>query len=152
MNSKFTIIIDSREQRPYSFQNIQPEPPETVTQGLKTGDYSIVNLEDKVCVERKSLTDLFGSVGTGRERFEREMMRMSEMDYAALVIEANLSSIFTNPPGRSKMNPRAVFRTLISWSQKYNVYMWPVWNREGAEKVTYLILKRFYNNYLEGKK
>ncbi len=152
MNSKLTIIIDSREQKPYSFQNIKPEPPETITQGLQTGDYSVVGLEDKVCVERKSLADLFGSVGTGRKRFEREMVRMSKMQYAALVIESNLTNIFVNPPARSKMNSKAVFRTLISWSQKYNVHVWPVWNREGAEKVTYLILKRFYDNYEGGSK
>ena len=145
----FTIIIDTREQRPYTFQNIRPEPRQTITQGLLTGDYSIVGLEDRVCIERKSLTDLFSSVGTGRARFEREMTRMSKMDYSALVIESRLSNIFTNPPDRSKMNPKAVFRTLISWSIKYNVHVWPVWNRDAGEKITYLLLKNFYENYTD---
>lgn len=143
------IIIDTREQKPYTFQNIKPKPPETIMQGLTTGDYSVAELEDKVCVERKELSDLFNSVGTGRKRFEREMERMSKFDYAALVIESDLSSIFVNPPGRSKMNPKAVFRTLISWSIKYNVCVWPMWNREAAERVTYLILKRYYDNYIK---
>ena len=147
--SKFIITIDTREQRPYTFQNIKSEPPETITQGLSTGDYSVVGFEDKVCVERKSLPDLFSSVGTGRARFEREMIRMSEMQYAALVIESSLAGIFTNPPARSKMNPKSVFRTLIAWSQRHNVHVWPMWNREAAERVTYLILKRFYDDYKE---
>ncbi len=151
MTSKFTIIIDSREQRSYTFQGIKPEPPATIIQGLKTGDYSVQGMEHLVCAERKSLTDLFGSVGNGRARFEREMVRMSEMQYGALIIEAQLSTIFTNPPSRSKMNPRSVFRTLISWSQKYNVHVWPVWDREAAEKVTYLILKRFYDDKVKGR-
>ena len=145
----FTIIIDSREQRPYTFQNIKLEPPNTIMQGLTTGDYSLVGLEDQICVERKSMIDLFGSVGNGRARFEREMKRLSTFDYAALVIESDLSSIFVNPPGRSKMNPKAVFRTLISWSVKYNVCVWPMWNREAAERVTYLILKKYYDNYVK---
>ena len=151
MTSKFTIIIDSREQRPYMFKNIKPEPPETIVKGLATGDYSIDGLENKICVERKSIADLFSSVGSGRKRFEREMARMSEFDYAALIIESSLSSIFTNPPSRSKMNPKAVFRTLISWSIKYDVHIWPMWDRESAEKVTYLILKKYYDNSVKAE-
>jgi len=142
---KMIIAIDTREQRPYTFQNTKL-PPEVVIKGLKTGDYSLTGLEDKVCVERKSLADLFSSVGTGRERFEREMIRMSEMQYTALIIESSLAGIFTHPPARSKMNPRSVFRTLISWSIKYGVHVWPAWSRESGEKITYLLLKNFFDN------
>jgi ERCC4-type nuclease len=145
----FTIIIDTREQRPYTFQNIKPEPPETIIQGLKTGDYSLAGLESCICVERKSMIDLFGSVGKGRARFEREMERMSKFDYSALVIESDLSSIFVNPPARSKMNPKAVFRTIISWSVKYHVCVFPLWNRESAERTTYLILKKYWDVFCE---
>ncbi len=147
--TEFKIVIDTREQRPYTFQNIKPEPPETVMQGLTTGDYSLAGLEDQICVERKSMVDLFGSVGKGRARFEREVERMSKFDYAALVIESDLSSIFVNPPARSKMNPKAVFRTIISWSVKYNVCVWPMWNREVAERVTYLVLKKYYDEHVK---
>lgn len=151
MTSNFIITIDTREQRPYTFENIKPEPPQTVTQGLSTGDYSIIGFEDKVCVERKEKSDLFNSVGKGRERLEREFQRMQSFDYAALVIESSLAGIFTNPPARSKMSPKSVLRTLIAWSQRYNVHVWPMWSRGAAEKVTYLILKRFYDDYVEGK-
>ncbi len=43
----FTIVIDSREQRPYQF-------PGAVVKTLPTGDYSIVGLTDRVAIERKS--------------------------------------------------------------------------------------------------
>jgi ERCC4-type nuclease len=151
MKSDFIIIIDSREQRPYDFQNIKPESPETIIQGLNTGDYSVVGLEDKICCERKSISDLFSSVGSGRKRFENEMVRMSEFDYAALIIESSLAGIFMCPPGRSRMNTKAVFRTLISWSIKYNVHVWPMWDRESAEKVTYLILKKYWDNSIKAE-
>lgn len=144
----FTIIIDTREQRPFDFYYQTPNQP-LERKTLKTGDYSIKGLEDKITVERKSLIDLFGSAGNGRKRLEAEFQRMSKFDYAALVIESSLSNIFINPPGRSKMNPKAVFRTLISWSIKYNVCVWPMWNREAAERVTYLILKRYYDEYVK---
>ena len=143
MIPKFVIAIDTREQLPYTF------PCRQQTQGLKTGDYSIVGLEDKVTVERKSLSDLFSSIGTGRVQLENEMIRMSQMDYAVLMIESSLACIFTNPPAHSEMNPKSVFRTLIAWSRRYNVHIWPMWNREAAEKVTYLILKRFYDDYAD---
>ena len=152
MISDFTIIIDKQEKklgvRGYSFKTIKPNPF-TMRAHLKTGDYSIKGLENKITVERKSLIDLFSSVGNGRKRLEAEFKRMSKFDHAALVIESSLSNIFVNPPGRSKMNPKAVFRTLISWSVKYNVCVWPCWNREAAERVTYLILKRYYDNYVK---
>jgi len=140
----FVIIIDSREQRPYTFRSIGPDFPQTKTSGLKTGDYSLIGFENEICIERKTLADLFGSMGSGRKRFEKEIMRMSKMSYAGLVLESPLTNIFINPPPRSKMNPRAVFRSLISWSIKYNIAVWPAWNREAGEKITYLLLKNFF--------
>jgi ERCC4-type nuclease len=149
----FTIIIDKQEKRlgirGYNFKTIKPDPPLTIRAHLKTGDYSIKGLENKITVERKTLTDLFGSTGNERKRFEREFERMKNFEYSALVIESSLAGIFTNPSSRSKMNPKVVFRTLISWSIKYGVCVWPAWNREAAERVTYLILKRYYDDYVK---
>ena len=143
----FTIIIDTREQRPYTFQNIKPEPPETIRQGLTTGDYSLAGLESCICVERKSMSDLFGSVGTGRVRFEREMERMASYNYACIIIEAEIQQWFNNPPMRSKMSSKAVFRSLIAFSQRYGVHVWPAWDRGAGEKFCYIILKRYYDDY-----
>ena len=39
---------------------------------LKAGDYTIAGLEDVVVVERKSIKDLFGTLGQHRDRFEAE--------------------------------------------------------------------------------
>ena len=147
MISDFTIIIDTREQRPYTFQNIKPEPPEMIIQGLTTGDYSVAGLEDRICVERKSINDFLGSVGCNRKRFEKEFQRMANMQYAALVLEFDFKTLFLNPPARSKMNIKAAFRTVKSWSIKYGVCIWPMFNRKSAEKVTYLILEKFYKEY-----
>ena len=149
----FTIIIDKQEKRlgirGYNFKAIKPDPPLTIRAHLKTGDYSIKGLENQITVERKTLVDLFGSTGNGRKRLEAEFQRMNELDYAALVVESSLAGIFTNPPSRSKMLPKAVFRTLISWSIKYNVHVWSAWNREAGERITYLLLKKFYDDYIK---
>ena len=145
----FTIIIDTREQRPYTFQNIKPEPPETIMQGLKTGDYSVAGFESCICVERKSMSDLFGSVGTGRARFECEMERMASYNYACIIIEAEIQQWFNNPPVRSKMSSKAVFRSLIAFSQRYGIHIWPAWDRQSAEKFCYIILKRYYDDWIK---
>lgn len=149
MNSDFIIIIDTREQKPFLFQNIKPEPPAIIRKGLKTGDYSIVGFEDKITCEKKEINDLFSSMGRNRIRFEKEMVRLATFDYAALIIESSLAGIFTNPPSRSKMSSKAVFRSLLSWSIKYNVHVWPAWDRDSGEKITYLLLKNFYDNYMK---
>lgn len=69
--SKVECIIDSREQTPLDSSLLQ-----TTTGTLATADYTIRGLEHVVAVERKSLSDLVGCVGSDRGRFERELQRM----------------------------------------------------------------------------
>jgi len=149
--TQFSIVIDNREQAPYSFSSISPMP-NIIYGTLTTGDYSIDGHEDKICIERKSAADLFSSTGKGRERFEREFERMRAYQYAALVIETDLKGIVRTPPERSAMLPKAVFRTLISWSVKYDVTIWPCPNRHFAEKCCYLLLKFYWDQYQEKMK
>jgi len=66
-----TIIVDSREQTPLVFAHLP-----FIVSGLPTGDYSVKGLEDDFTVERKTLSDLYGSLTSGRERFMRELQRM----------------------------------------------------------------------------
>lgn len=123
----YTIVIDTREQQPYSFPNHQ----HTTTATLPTGDYSILTLESRVAIERKSLPDLFGTVGnpTRRARFRREFERMAEMDFAAIVIESTLRGCRTVPPEYSEVDPRSVIGTLAAWSVRYGVHVWWAENR-----------------------
>ena len=66
---KPTLLVDTREQRPLYFGEGVPQRRAT----LPTGDYSVEGCEGLIAIERKSLGDLFGTVGQGRERFEREI-------------------------------------------------------------------------------
>ena len=143
------IIVDTRETNAYQFLNITPKPT-LLYRGLKSGDYSIEGFEDRITIERKSQIDLFGSTGKGRQRFEREFDRLASFDYAAVVIEADLHTIIKNPPEHSAMNPKAVFRTLLSWSLKYDVHIWPCPSRAFAEKTTYLLLEFWLRHENEG--
>jgi ERCC4-type nuclease len=103
----YTIIVDSREQSPYSFKGFKCDAAKkgrpllvcTEVAGLKSGDYSLKGFEDRIAVERKSLQDFYGTLGQGRERFERELVRLSVMDFAAVVVEADWPTILSRTCG-----------------------------------------------------
>ena len=81
-----TVFIDNREQAPFAFEGLAADTKDgggplvvRTTRGtLTSGDYSLVGLEGLAAVERKSPQDLFGTIGQGRERFERELARLDE--------------------------------------------------------------------------
>jgi ERCC4-type nuclease len=104
------LLVDTREQKRLCFGS---HPTRIAT--LTTGDYSIEGITDAVAIERKSLSDLYGCIGQSRERFERELERMSALHYGALVVEATLAEVLTGPP-LSRVNPHAAFGSLMAWS------------------------------------
>ena len=149
----FTVIVDSREQAAFSFRGFKADAKDrrrplvvrTVVQGLPSGDYSIEGFESRVAVERKSLGDLFGTLGHGRERFERELQRLNEMEFAAVVVEAGWASVIGAPPPQSKLSPKTVFRSVIAWQQEFIRVHWMFFDtRSLAEHATFRILERFW--------
>lgn len=145
------IIIDNREKNPYLFSAISP-PPEIAYATLKTGDYSLSGLQDKIAVERKSLSDFLGSVGSGRARFVRELERASNLDYFAVVIEAQWPEIIAEiKKNHPKMSTKSVFASVVAWSQRYRVHFFPCPSRAFAEKTTYRILSRYWEDYEQKK-
>ena len=144
------LLQDTREQRPFRFNRIDPRPKiETVT--LPTGDYTVKPFESEVIIERKSLRDLFGSLGRDRQRFEKVMERLAEFQYAAIVVEADWQTILRNPPRFTEMNPKSIFATVVAWEQRYGVSFWMCPNRAFAEKLTYRILERYVKDHLESE-
>jgi ERCC4-type nuclease len=132
----FIIAVDTREQTPYAF-------PGAVTKTLPTGDYSIVGLEDRVTVERKSKADAYGSLGHGRARFRREVERLAGFDYAAIVIEDTVPG-FLQRPAHSKMNPRSAIGSLLAWSVRYRVPVFFAGDRDHAQALTHKLLEMYY--------
>lgn len=139
-----TIITDSREQKPYKF----PKSAKSVTQALDTGDYSLAGYEDKITIERKSKADAYGSLGSGRSRFKREILRMAKFDYAAVVIEASLED-FLIPPPYSQLKSKSAINSFISWSVKYGVHIFFAGNRQHGRTLTYRILEKWWKHKKE---
>lgn len=154
----FTVIIDTNEQRPFFYDKVgDPNFPgmRIKDRWMKTGDYSIEGCDSPECqysivIERKSLSDLFGSTGRGRERLGKEFQRMSEFDYAAFVVEADWRTVICSPPETSAMDPKKILRTVIAFCQRYDVHPWFCPDRSFAEKITYLLLKRFWDDRQPG--
>lgn len=148
----FTIVVDTREEIPYKFQSIQGDANQeyrplvipTERRGLKSGDYSIAGFEDIVTVERKSLADLYGTLGQGRKRFEAEHLRMASMEYAVVVIEAPTTVAFSSPPSYSRLPPKVVHRTWLDWEQDYGIPWHFCPSRKFAEVHTFRLLERFW--------
>ena len=81
--------------------------------------------------------------GRGRTRFIKELERMSEMDYCAIVIESSFSS-FTKPPPFSRMNPHSAIMSLVAWSIRYGVCIYFADNRVYRNWLTFRILEKFW--------
>jgi DNA excision repair protein ERCC-4 len=134
----FTVVVDTREQRAYPV-------PGAITAKLEAGDYSILGLESIVAVERKSLADLFGTVGAGRKRFEAELAKLAKLRYSAIVIEGDFGEMFNDPPKHSKtIKPQSIAASLIAWSVRFNVHVWFGTDRENAYAITLHILEKFW--------
>jgi hypothetical protein len=154
------LIVDNREQNPYGFQGLHAGadqgylPIEVLTEPgtLKQGDYSLLGFEDRVAVERKSLSDLYSTLGGGRERFVRELDRLAELDFAAVVIEATWEQIAGSPPPHSSMNSRSVVASILAWQQRYPIAWLTAGSWQFGGALTYRILERFWLDVQSGKR
>ena len=156
----FEIIQDTAEQLPFPFQQIvmggQQVIIKRVRQHLRTGDYSIIGLEDRLCIERKSPDDLVGSVCGGHVRLEAEHCRMQEMiragGFACLVCEGSYSEIDDRlrMEGRDKAAD-TLLGCVASWPAKFGTPWYFCGDRRRAEIVTFRILYRMWRKLVEEK-
>lgn len=141
----FRVVVDTREQAPFHFLGIDPWLIVPLHHcALTTGDYSIAGLEDRVTIERKSISDLLGSITAGRDRFEREFERMAEMEFAAVVVEGELSEICRYTAEKTRLRTDSLLGTIDSWSIRYGVHWRFCPGRRFAEIATLKLLYQFW--------
>ena len=135
------IVVDSREQCPFSFTHeryeVQVQPGT-----LSVGDYSLAGLEDKVAVERKSLSDLVACLGRERERFERELMRGAALDAFAVVCEGSWLEL-ARSEYRSQLNPHAACQSVLAFTARYRVPFLFAGTRGAAEYMAWGFLRQY---------
>ena len=169
----FSIVADVNESAPFHFTGIQSDADkdnriwivhvvrkalwsmgkrEVQLQGTKGvtmthgwADYSIDGLESEIQIERKSVLDLYATLGQRRLEFQAEMQVLNECKYAAVVVEGDLSQLLLDPPPNSQVPPKVISRTILSWSLRFpNVHWFCCMHRRHAELVTFQLLMRYW--------
>ena len=143
-----SIIVDSREQMPFSFTGSKCYEGVTVSRGsLTTGDYSLEGLESFVAVERKSLPDLVMCLGKERERFVRELERGRALQAFAVICEGGLHEL-VHGQYRSLLNPHSACQSVAAFMARMRIPFFFAGGRDAAEYMTFSFLKQ----YAEGER
>ena len=131
------ILIDTREQRPLPFK-ADGAVTGTRRTKLSVGDYGCEyndGTRPPLFFERKSITDLFSTMGKGYARFKDELNRAKLSNYRlVLLIEGSLSAVYKGVP-RSDLRGESVVKKLFTLWVKYDLY--PVFCSR-AEMVEYI--------------
>jgi len=139
----YTIIVDSREQKPLFTKNV-------ICKKLDVGDYSIKGYENKIAIERKSLIDLFNTLGKGHKRFKKELERSQIYDYFAIVIDGSYTKCVKKdfPDSYySKMRGYVITSILFTLHLKYGINIFFTNDRIESKKIIKELFKSYYKLY-----
>ena len=132
----YNIVCDSREQLPLWKSGV-------VIKRLDVGDYSIEGLEEEICIERKSLCDLFSTLGSGHKRFKAELERAKSLKYFAIVVDGTLTTCvnkdFTGA-NYSQMKGHVIASIMFTLHVKYGI---PIFFTSGRSESKTLIRNLF---------
>lgn len=137
------IVIDTREQQPYSEDYFSKGSPLKVSCSfiaLPVGDYSLKGKEKEIAIERKTLNDFIHSITTDRERFERELEKSKGYKRFAIIVEGDFNQI-KSQDYYSNASPRSILGTSFKWIVKYNIPIIFVSTREGGALAVYKMLE-----------
>lgn len=139
------IVVDTREQAPWHFG----ETPTTIGT-LASGDYSVAGHETKIAIERKSLPDLVASVTRERDRFWRELGRLRDYDFAAVVVEADMGHALAGAY-RSRAVPWSVITSTLAITADFGIAV--VWGSDArnAARVAEWLLRRAWSHAVSGE-
>jgi len=128
----FTIVIDTREQRPYTFECA------TVRRKLDAGDYAVLGREGQIVVERKSLPDFVSTVVHGMDRFRVELEALSRSARACIVVEADLYAVLRGLRERDLrgVHPFAVLGDALWIETRFGVPVHFCGSRQAARSFT----------------
>lgn len=119
------IYTDSREQLPYRWASHQSKRI-----ALNVGDYTTEVLHNSFHVERKSGTDLYGTLVKGSVRFRNEILRAAERKTILVVLVELPKEDFINhnfPHGKATLRfaPASLRKKIATMETKYSLrFVW----------------------------
>jgi hypothetical protein len=170
----FTIVQDSNEGHPWTFEGVKDlRGEDAIVQvevrpmwnlhemeimdslgGMHTiglADYSIDGHEKHVQVERKSVADLFSTLGARRDRFEAEITRLHETcDYACVIVEGTMTKV-SRWSGHGP-SAASVVGTIKQWAIRYGRVHWHMMqSRHDAMQKAFDVFCRYWQDETRGK-
>jgi hypothetical protein len=147
LNNDFTIIIDTREQKPWTFENHT-----TANHKLDTGDYSIQGLENLVTIERKrNVAEIANNIT--ESRFQDVIDRLSKIKYSFILLEFDLQNVLDYPIGSTipkrlwskiRITPAFLLKHLLELQLEHNIKVIFCGSSSNAEKMALSILKKIH--------
>lgn len=147
IDNEFTIIVDTREQKPWIFEHHAK-----ANHKLDTGDYSIEGLENLIVIERKRNVAEFANNIT-EKRFVDVVERLSKIRYSFILFEFNIDQVMTYPIGsdipkrlwdKIRISPTFLLKHIVDLQINHNIKIIFCGNSENAEKVALSIMRRIY--------
>lgn len=145
--NKFKIIIDTREQQPWEFQNCA-----TASRKLDTGDYSVEGYEDILCLERKkSVSEIANNIT--EKRFIDVINRMKQYKYSFLILEFDLEDILSYPIGSNvpkhmwnkiKISPGFILKHILELQLYHNIKVLFCGCPTNATKIATALMKKVF--------
>jgi hypothetical protein len=148
--NNFTIIIDTREQQPWNFNDYTKAHKK-----LDTGDYSIEGLEHILTIERKKSSSEFAT-NIVESRFKDVVMRLSQFKYSFLLLEFDLEDLLIYPEGSTvpkrmwdkvKITPSFLIKNILELQLNHNIKVIFCGSASNAEKIAEFIFKKIH--YIE---
>lgn len=153
---EYKVIKDTREQEGWFFRPFG-SCVGMVEQKLDTGDYSILGLEDKICIERKGcVEELALNLGQGKDRFLREIERMEDFPHKFIICEFSAEELIKFPKDTRipiknksavKITGRYMLKALVEFQLYNNVNVVFCGDRYNAFLVVSSIFKRINERY-----
>lgn len=150
--NNFHIIVDTREQQPWSFDHHAVS-----CEKLDTGDYSVRGLENTLCIERKkSVSEIANNIT--EKRFKDVVGRMAQYKYSFLLLEFDFDNVLSYPVGSNvpkrmwdklKISPNFIIKHLVELQIFFNIKVLFCGSPSNAERMALSIMKKVYE--IEGQ-
>ena len=140
------LVIDTREQLPYSFPEQLAAGIIAITRtALPVGDYSVLGYETRVAIERKTLADYISTVIHSRDRFSRELQTLARYDLSAVVVEATLEDVLAHRY-TANVSPESIWGATVSIIADRGVPVYWCGARPVACRFTFDLLRRWWTS------